>query len=47
MLKLLINKQRANHAGQVEAIMKSQAVIEFDMNGNILHANPNFLSAVG
>ena len=28
--------------GQVKAINKSNAVIEFDMNGNILNANDNF-----
>ena len=29
----------ANFAGQIEAIGKSQAVIEFDMDGNVLTAN--------
>ena len=33
--------------GQIQAIGKSQAVIHFDMNGIILDANANFLSAVG
>ena len=33
--------------GQVQAIGKSQAVIEFDLNGTILTANDNFLAAVG
>lgn len=37
----------ANFAGQIEAIGKSQAVIEFDMNGKILVANENFLNALG
>lgn len=37
----------ANFEGQSAAINKSQAVIEFDINGNILSANANFLSAVG
>ncbi|MBR0773920.1 PAS domain-containing protein [Bradyrhizobium diazoefficiens] len=37
----------ANFAGQIEAIGKSQAVIEFDMDGKILTANENFLRAVG
>lgn len=32
--------------GQVAAISKSQAVISFDMEGNILDANENFLNAV-
>ena len=31
----------------VEAINRSMAVIEFDMNGNILNANDNFLKVVG
>ncbi|QKF73780.1 PAS sensor-containing MCP-domain signal transduction protein [Aliarcobacter faecis] len=35
------------YIGQVKAINKSNAVIEFDMNGNILNANDNFLNAVG
>jgi methyl-accepting chemotaxis protein len=37
----------ADLAGQIEAIGKSQAVIEFDMDGVILHANDNFLKALG
>ncbi|WP_426530149.1 PAS domain-containing protein [Bradyrhizobium sp. McL0615] len=37
----------ANFAGQIEAIGKSQAVIEFDMQGHVLTANANFLSALG
>ena len=34
-------------AGQIEAIMKSQAVIEFNMDGTIITANENFLNAMG
>ena len=37
----------ANFEGQIAAINKAQAVIEFDMGGNILSANENFLAAVG
>jgi methyl-accepting chemotaxis protein len=37
----------ANFSGQVEAIGKSQAVIEFNMDGTIITANENFLGAVG
>jgi methyl-accepting chemotaxis protein len=37
----------ANYAGQIEAIGKSQAVIEFGMDGNVLTANANFLGALG
>ena len=39
--------QQANFEGQIEAISKSQAVIEFDLEGNILAANDNFLNAMG
>ncbi|WP_316232066.1 PAS domain-containing methyl-accepting chemotaxis protein [Bradyrhizobium sp. SZCCHNR1051] len=34
-------------AGQIEAIGKSQAVIEFNMDGTIITANDNFLRALG
>ena len=34
-------------AGQVAAIGKSQAVIEFELDGTIIKANDNFLNAVG
>ncbi len=37
----------ANLRGQVEAISKAQAVIEFDLDGTILTANQNFLGAMG
>ena len=37
----------ANFEGQIAAINKAQAVIEFDMSGTILAANENFLAAVG
>jgi len=33
--------------GQVDAILKSQAVIEFSLDGTILTANGNFLNAMG
>lgn len=33
--------------GKLEAISRSQAVIEFDMEGNILSANSNFLRTMG
>ena len=35
------------YAGQVAAIHRSQAVIEFDLDGTIRNANENFLEAVG
>ena len=37
----------ADIAGQVEAIGKSQAVIEFSMDGIVLDANENFLKTLG
>ena len=37
----------ADQAGQIAAISKAQAVIEFQMNGTILTANDNFLNVVG
>lgn len=45
-----ITKQKqinADFNGQIEAIKKSQAVIEFNMDGTIITANDNFLNAVG
>ena len=39
--------RNANYVGQVEAIGKSQAVIEFNLDGTIITANANFLSAMG
>ena len=39
--------QHADHAGQITAIGKSQAVIEFAMDGTIQSANDNFLQATG
>ncbi|WP_426370387.1 methyl-accepting chemotaxis protein [Pseudocolwellia sp. HL-MZ7] len=39
--------QNANFSGQISAIGKSQAVIEFNMDGTIITANDNFLNAVG
>jgi methyl-accepting chemotaxis protein len=39
--------EAANWSGQVDAIGKAQAVIEFDLKGNVLTANDNFLRALG
>ncbi len=39
--------QNLYYQGQIEAIHKSHAIIEFDMDGNILHANDNFLNTMG
>ncbi|MEO1524066.1 MAG: methyl-accepting chemotaxis protein [Planctomycetota bacterium] len=40
-------RRSADQQGQLDAIGKSQAVIEFDLDGIIRHANQNFLDAVG
>ncbi len=37
----------ADTAGKIEAALRSQAVIEFDMDGTILDANGHFLTAMG
>ncbi|MDD0854151.1 PAS domain-containing methyl-accepting chemotaxis protein [Halobacteriovorax sp. GB3] len=39
--------RNADFKGQLEAIDKSQAVIEFNLDGTIIHANSNFLGAIG
>jgi methyl-accepting chemotaxis protein len=39
--------KNADLAGQLEAIGKSQAVIEFNLDGTVLTANDNFLRALG
>jgi methyl-accepting chemotaxis protein len=36
-----------DYSGKISAIDRSQAMIEFDLDGTILTANENFLSAVG
>lgn len=40
-------RQAAELEGQLAAIQKSHAVIEFDLQGNILTANQNFLDTMG
>ncbi|GGJ95876.1 methyl-accepting chemotaxis protein [Pseudomonas matsuisoli] len=40
-------KRNAEFKGKVDAIGRAQAVIEFDMSGNILNANENFLKVTG
>ena len=45
-----ITERKAREAdlqGQVDAINKSQAVIEFELDGTITRANENFLTALG
>ncbi|WP_081231865.1 methyl-accepting chemotaxis protein [Pseudoalteromonas luteoviolacea] len=39
--------QAANYEGQLQAISKSQAIIEFNMDGTIITANENFLQTTG
>lgn len=39
--------KQANFESQLQAIHRAQAVIEFDLDGKILFANPNFLSLMG
>jgi len=40
-------KQASDYEGQIAAIGKSQAVIEFTMDGTIVNANDNFLKTLG
>jgi methyl-accepting chemotaxis protein len=49
MMMSFFRKQPADATaqGMIAAINKSQAVIEFTPEGNILHANANFLGAIG
>ncbi len=39
--------KQANVQGQIAAIHRSQGVIEFDLDGNVLNANDNFLAVLG
>ncbi|MGM9425888.1 methyl-accepting chemotaxis protein [Hydrogenophaga sp. MI9] len=42
------NKRQASESkGKIDAISRSQAVIEFDLQGNVLTANNNFLRTLG
>lgn len=45
--QLRSRKTYADFAGQVEAIGKSQAVIEFELDGTIIAANDRFLDVMG
>ena len=42
-----LKMRNAEYEGKVSAIGKAQAVIEFDMQGNVLDANDNFLAVMG
>ncbi len=39
--------KNSDYSGQIDAIAKSQAVIEFNMDGTIIQANEGFLSTIG
>ena len=39
--------RNADHRSQIDAIGRSQAVIEFELDGTIITANANFLAAMG
>ena len=39
--------RNAEYESKVSAIGKAQAVVEFDVNGKVLDANPNFLDVMG
>ncbi len=39
--------ERQSARGTIDAINAAYAYIEFDLNGNVLDANPNFLAALG
>ncbi|MCA1859700.1 PAS domain-containing methyl-accepting chemotaxis protein [Janthinobacterium sp. HSC-3S05] len=41
-----LKKRNVEYEGKVSAIGKAQAVIEFDMQGNVLEANENFLAVM-
>jgi methyl-accepting chemotaxis protein len=45
--KLRLEAENADYSGQIAAIIRSQAVIEFQMDGTIVTANENFLRAMG
>ena len=42
-----LERKLIDYQGQVQAIGRSQAVIEFNLDGTIITANENFLAAVG
>src|SRR5258706_288541 len=47
MFQFRNHQASTNALAQASAISKSQAVIEFEMDGNIITANDNFLDVVG
>ena len=40
-------RRSADHKGQIQAIDRAQAVIEFDLHGRVLRVNDNFLNTFG
>ena len=42
-----VKANSTNTNGLVEALNRVQAVIEFELDGTIIHANENFLNALG
>jgi methyl-accepting chemotaxis protein len=40
-------QRNADYAGKIDAIDRSQAMIEFDLQGHVLNANQNFLDVIG
>ncbi len=47
MSGLFSTRQSRESGAMIDAISKAQAVIHFDLDGNILWANENFLGALG
>jgi len=45
--KLKLEETNADFTAQLSAISRTQAVIEFQMDGTIVHANDNFLKTLG
>lgn len=45
--KLKLQEKADDYTAQLEAISRTQAVIEFNLDGTIRHANANFLAALG
>ncbi|OYW20881.1 MAG: hypothetical protein B7Z55_06565, partial [Planctomycetales bacterium 12-60-4] len=45
--KLRLEAQNLDAQGKIDAVSRTNAVIEFKMDGTILHANDNFCSAMG
>jgi len=45
--KLEMEARNADYQGQIEAVSRTQGVVEFDLDGTIRTANDNFLKAMG